>query len=55
MTDKVITISMEEYDALVERDRFLAALESAGVDNWNGFGMAHNIFEGRDGDDWGDD
>jgi hypothetical protein len=38
-----VTITQEEYDALLRDSRFLQALENAGVDNWEGYEFA---FEG---------
>lgn len=40
-----VTISKEQYDELLERDRWLDALEAAGVDNWQGYDFAHEIFD----------
>ena len=40
------TISKEEYDSLLEAQRWLQALESVGVDNWEGYDEAVNIFNG---------
>lgn len=33
---------------LEERERFLNCLEAVGVDNWSGYGMAWDLFEGRE-------
>lgn len=35
-----VTITKEEYDALLRASQKLAALEAAGVDNWEGYGDA---------------
>ena len=35
-----ITISFEHYDFMVSRCHKLAALEAAGVDNWEGYSPA---------------
>jgi hypothetical protein len=40
---KTVTISEQEYKTLIDRDRWLSALESAGVDNWDGIEEAMNI------------
>jgi hypothetical protein len=40
---KTVTISEQEYKTLIDRDRWLSALESAGVDNWEGIEEAMNI------------
>ena len=44
-----IPISMEEYNRLLSRDEFLTCLESAGVDNWNGYEYAMEEFEKSQG------
>lgn len=36
------TISADEYDYLVARDKELTLLENAGVDNWEWYGDALN-------------
>lgn len=36
--DGNVTISKEMYDALLLRDKTLAALECGGVDNWTWYG-----------------
>lgn len=41
---KTITISVEEYQHLKDRDFFLDCLESAGVDNWSGYGEAQEMY-----------
>jgi len=38
--EKTITITLEEYNRLVEDSEFLNALEAAGVDNWEGYDEA---------------
>jgi hypothetical protein len=40
-----VTITQEEYEALLEDSRFLRALESAGVDNWEGYSFAYEDVE----------
>ena len=40
-----ITISIKEYERLIERDNFLLCLESCGVDNWGGYGDAQEMME----------
>lgn len=39
-----ITITVSEYDELLEAKRMLEALEAAGVDNWEGFEYAQKTF-----------
>ena len=43
--DDTVNIPKAEYDDLVSDSAFLAALEQAGVDNWDGYGFAQEIFE----------
>lgn len=38
--DDNITISKKRYKQLLESERFLYALEAAGVDNWEGYSLA---------------
>lgn len=38
--EEMVTITKKEYDELVEDSKFLMALEAAGVDNWEGYGVA---------------
>jgi len=45
MSKNTVTITEEEYDALLDRDQKLCALEAAGVDNWEGYEEAMNILE----------
>lgn len=45
MGEETITITKEEYDRLDKRSAFLDALDAAGVDNWEGYEFAHEIFE----------
>lgn len=40
-----VTVDLEDYEELVERDAFLSALEAAGVDNWDGYDFAQEIFD----------
>ena len=46
MTDneETVTISLKEYDQLLNDSDWLAALEDAGVDNWEGFEHAQEIY-----------
>ena len=41
--EETITIPKRIYDNLVSDADWLAALEAAGVDNWEGFDYAHDI------------
>lgn len=44
-SQKMVTITEEEYDQLFEDSRFLEALRAAGVDNWNGYEVAQEMIE----------
>ena len=44
MEDK-IELTKEEYDILQKRDLKLSALESCGVDNWNGYDDAMDMYQ----------
>ena len=39
-TGQTVTISIEEYQELLEDSKMLLHLEGAGVDNWEGYGDA---------------
>jgi hypothetical protein len=39
------TISNEEYENLLEDSLWLSALEAAGVDNWQGYESAREIYQ----------
>jgi hypothetical protein len=38
--EETVTISKKEYESLLEDQWFLQCLQSAGVDNWNGYDYA---------------
>ena len=44
--DDLIVITKREYQRLTESDAFLTALEAAGVDNWEGYSLACQFYEG---------
>jgi hypothetical protein len=46
----MITITQKKYDALQERDRWLCALEAAGIDNTDAYSHAQEILEEWDED-----
>lgn len=46
-----IGISEAEYDRLADRDRWLCALECAGVDNWDGWDAAKDMLAEWDAED----
>lgn len=43
MANETVTISKEEYESLLEDRKWLQALESAGVDNWQGYDYAREL------------
>jgi len=43
-TEETITITKKEYNSLLEDSEWLQALEGAGVDNWDGFDYAKELF-----------
>ena len=49
--DGTVTMSYEEYDELVEDQRFLLCLEGAGVDNWSGYDYAVEDYRENYGED----
>lgn len=42
--DDTVNIPKTEYNDLLEDSAFLGALEQAGVDNWDGYDFALEIF-----------
>lgn len=42
---ETVTISKEEHEALLDRIWFLDCLEACGVDNWQGYSDAHEMYE----------
>lgn len=47
---KTITISVEEYNELLDDAEFLNALRMAGVDNWDGYDEAIDIYQSARGE-----
>ena len=47
---KTVTISVEEYNDLLDDAEFLNALRMAGVDNWDGYDEAINIYQSARGE-----
>jgi hypothetical protein len=45
MSNQTVTITEQEYKELLECQKILIALESAGVDNWEGYGDAMETLE----------
>ena len=50
-TEETITISKKEYDRLIKVDKWMDALEGAGVDNWQGIDGAYDILGEMDNED----
>lgn len=46
-----VTISVSEYEELLEMAEKLEALESMGVDNWSGYGEAMSLLDDDEDDD----
>jgi hypothetical protein len=44
MSDDVVTISRREYEQLLKDSDWLSCLEAAGVDNWEGFDNAREMW-----------
>ncbi len=42
--EEQITISKKEFDSLQEDSLMLVALQNAGVDNWQGYDFAMDLF-----------
>jgi hypothetical protein len=40
----MVTITLEEYERLMDVDELLSALDAAGVDNWEGYDDAMEIY-----------
>ena len=53
--NELVEITKEEYSKLLEDQRWLQALESAGVDNWEGYDWAVDLFNGNYEDIYGPD
>jgi hypothetical protein len=45
MSQEFVTITMDEYNELIDAVDFLACLEACGVDNWSGYADAVEMFE----------
>lgn len=48
MSEETVTISMKEYESLLDDKAWRESMESAGVDNWSGFDMGMAIYNGED-------
>jgi hypothetical protein len=45
MQEEMITITLEKYLQMQSDQNFLNCLTACGVDNWEGFGEAQDMFE----------
>jgi hypothetical protein len=45
MLEEMITITKKEYKQFLKDSNFLGCLESFGVDNWEGYGEAQELYE----------
>jgi hypothetical protein len=43
--NETVTISMKEYQTLVDSKSLLDCLEAAGVDNWDGYDYARQMYD----------
>ena len=44
MNEETVTITKQEYESLLQDRKWLEALEGAGVDNWEGYDYAREIY-----------
>jgi hypothetical protein len=49
MEEETITISKKKYDKLVKQSEWLGYLNAAGVDNWEGYGVAQDYRDEAEG------
>lgn len=47
MSDKVITITEEEYEDLIDNTYLLDALNEVGVEDWTGYDEAWEVYRQR--------
>jgi len=43
--EEKVTISKKRYEQLLKAEAWLNCLEQAGIDNWSGIEVAHDIME----------
>jgi hypothetical protein len=48
MSEETVTITKKKYEKLLEDSRTLSRLYAAGVDNWEGYGLAFEDEEGEE-------
>ena len=52
---RIITLSVEVYEQLIERSQWLQCLEDAGVDNWGAYDEAQKLWRERFAEEEEDD
>ena len=52
MIDETVTISKKEYDELLDHQLKLFCLKDAGVDNWDGYELALQLYNESDENDF---
>lgn len=45
VTNDEVSISRERYDELIKAESWVDSLEAAGVDNWDGYEFAREIYD----------
>ena len=43
--EETVTITLKECNELVQKRNWLYCLKNAGVDNWEGYGIASDIYD----------
>ena len=46
--EEIVTITKKEYEDLLDSQKWLDALEGAGVDNWSGYGYAAELYRNEE-------
>lgn len=52
VNEDTVAIPKAEYDRLMDVDKFMDALDYAGVDNWQGYDMAYEYYNSDGEVDW---
>ncbi len=47
MEEETVTIKKSEYEDLLNEAKFMRCLESAGLDNWEGYDIAMDKFDSQ--------
>ena len=48
LMEEMIEITKKEYESLLKDSEWLRALEAAGVDNWEGYDIAIDYYDGEE-------